>query len=78
MPRSVIVVGVLWELVNCFVVRRRREKDWPTLFGLVEGVPEGMLIWILLSTGAIPGSGLAASEPARAPFIKGFHGGRRA
>jgi hypothetical protein len=33
----------------------RWEKDWPTLFGLVEGVPEGALIWILLSVGAIPG-----------------------
>jgi hypothetical protein len=36
-PLSVIVVGVLWELVNYFVVRWRREKDWPALFGLVGG-----------------------------------------
>ncbi len=78
MPLSVIVVGVLWDLVNYFVVRRRREKDWPTLFGLVEGVPEGMLTWKLLSARAIPGSGLPATEPARAAFIRGFHGGRRA
>ena len=77
-PLGVIVVGVLRELVNYFVVRRRREKDWPPLFALVGGVPEGMLIWILLSAGASPGSGLAASEPARVPFIKGFHGRRRA
>jgi hypothetical protein len=77
-PLSVIVVGVLWELVNYFVVRWRREKDWPALFGLVGGVPEGMLIWILLSAGAIPGSGLAASEPVCVPFIRGFGGGRRA
>ena len=76
-PLSVIVVGVLWELVNYFVVRWRREKDWPALFGLVGGVPEGMLIWVLLSAGAIPGSGLAPSEPVRAPFIRGFQGGRR-
>ena len=76
-PLSVIVVGVLWELVNYFVVRWRREKDWPALFGLVGGVPEGMLIWVLLSAGAIPGSGLAPSEPVRAPFIRGFRGGRR-
>ena len=77
MPLSVIVVGVLWELVNYFVVRWRREKDWPALFGLVGGVPEGMLIWVLLSAGAIPGSGLAPGEPVRAPFIRGFQGGRR-
>ena len=78
-PLGVIVVGALWELVNYFVVRRRREKDWPPLFALVGGVPEGMLIWILLSAGASPGSGAGRqSEPARVPFIKGFRGGRRA
>jgi len=52
---SVIVVGVLWELLYHLLMQWRWEKDWPTLFGLVEGVPEGVLIWILLSAGAIPG-----------------------
>jgi hypothetical protein len=52
---SVAVVGVLWELVYHLLMQWRWEKDWPTLFGLAEGVPEGVLIWILLSAGAIPG-----------------------
>lgn len=52
---SVAVVGVLWELLYHFVMQWRWEKDWPTLFGLAEGVPEGALIWILLSAGAVPG-----------------------
>jgi hypothetical protein len=52
---SVAVVGVLWELLYHLLMQWRWEKDWPTLFGLVEGVPEGLLIWILLSAGAIPG-----------------------
>ena len=52
---SVAVVGVLWELLYHLLMQWRWEKDWPTLFGLVEGVPEGVLIWILLSAGAIPG-----------------------
>jgi hypothetical protein len=52
---SVAVVGVLWELLYHFVMQWRWEKDWPTLFGLAEGVPEGALIWVLLSAGAIPG-----------------------
>jgi hypothetical protein len=51
----VAVVGVLWELLYHLLMQWRWEKDWPTLFGLVEGVPEGALIWILLSAGAIPG-----------------------
>ena len=52
---SVAVVGVLWELLYHLLMQWRWEKDWPTLFGLVEGVPEGALIWVLLSAGAIPG-----------------------
>ena len=52
---SVAVVGVLWELLYHLLMQWRWEKDWPTMFGLVEGVPEGALIWGLLSAGAIPG-----------------------
>jgi hypothetical protein len=52
---SVAVLGVLWELLYHFLMQWRWEKDWPTLFGLVEGIPEGTLIWVLLAAGAIPG-----------------------
>ena len=52
---SVAVLGVLWELLYHFLMQWRWEKDWPTLFGLVEGIPEGVLIWVLLGAGAIPG-----------------------
>ena len=52
---SVAVLGVLWELLYHFLMQWRWEKDWPTLFGLVEGIPEGALIWVLLAVGAIPG-----------------------
>jgi hypothetical protein len=52
---SVAVLGVLWELLYHLLMQWRWEKDWPTLFGLVEGIPEGVLIWLLLSAGAIPG-----------------------
>ena len=52
---SVAVLGVLWELLYHLLMQWRWEKDWPTLFGLVEGIPEGALIWVLLSAGAIPG-----------------------
>jgi hypothetical protein len=52
---SVAVVGIAWELLYHFLMQWRWEKDWPTLFGLVEGVPEGALIWFLLREGAVPG-----------------------
>lgn len=52
---SVAVLGVLWELVYHFLMQWRWEKDWPTLFGLATAVPEGLLVWLLLRAGAIPG-----------------------
>jgi hypothetical protein len=44
----------LWQVL-VLLMEWRREKDWPTLFGLIEGIPEGALIRILLSAAAIPG-----------------------
>jgi hypothetical protein len=52
---SVAVLGVLWELLYHFLMQWRWEKDWPTFFGLATGVTEGLLLWLLLSAGAIPG-----------------------
>jgi hypothetical protein len=50
----VAVLGVLWELLYHAIQQFRWEKDWPTLFGLLTGIPEGLLIWFLLAGGAIP------------------------
>jgi hypothetical protein len=52
---AVAVLGVGWECLYHLVMQWRWEKDWPTLFGLVTLVPEGLLVWLLLRAGAIPG-----------------------
>ena len=52
---AVAVLGVGWELLYHFLMQWRWEKDWPTLFGLVTLVPEGLLLWLLLSAGVVPG-----------------------
>lgn len=44
----VIVFGVLWELLYHFLMQFRWEKDWPTLFGLLLVIPEGLLTWFLV------------------------------
>lgn len=49
------VLGVGWELIYHGLQQFRWEKDWPTVFGLLNGLNEGLLLWILLSVGAIPG-----------------------
>jgi hypothetical protein len=60
---TVIVLGVIWELIYHLLQQFRWEKDWPTFFGLITAINEGLLIWILLSAGAIPGD-LHVSGPA--------------
>jgi hypothetical protein len=52
---AVAVLGIGWECLYHLLMQWRWEKDWPTLFGLVTLVPEGLLIWLLLQAGAIPG-----------------------
>ncbi len=47
----VAVVGIVWELLYHLVQQYRWEKDWPTLFGLVTGLPEGIVVLALLSAG---------------------------
>jgi hypothetical protein len=61
---TVAVLGIGWECLYHLLMQWRWEKDWPTLFGLVTLVPEGLLIWVLLSAGAIPGIAGSVSAPA--------------
>jgi hypothetical protein len=60
---AVAVLGVLWELLYHFLMQFRWEKDWPTLFGLLTLVPEGLLLFFLLRSGAI---GIDPVPPASA------------
>jgi len=48
------VLGVLWEFVYHGLQQFRWEKDWPTLFGLLTAIPEGLLVWFLFQGGVIP------------------------
>jgi hypothetical protein len=49
-----LLLGIVWEFVYHGVMQFRWEKDWPTLFGLLEAIPEGLLVWFLLAGGVIP------------------------
>ena len=53
---TVAVLGLLWEFVYHGLQQFRWEKDWPTMFGLVTGLNEGLLVWLLVSAGAVPGA----------------------
>ena len=47
----VVVVGAAWELVYHGLQQYRWEKDWPTLFGLLTGINEGIVVFLLLGAG---------------------------
>ncbi len=51
---AVLVLGILWEFVYHGLQQFRWEKDWPTIFGLLTAIPEGLLVWFLVAGGAIP------------------------
>jgi hypothetical protein len=52
----VAVVGVVWELIYHGIQQFRWEKDWPTGFGLLVGVPEGIVAWFIASNAGLPGT----------------------
>ena len=47
----VAVVGVVWELIYHGLQQFRWEKDWPTLFGLLVAIPEGIVAYLILDAG---------------------------
>ena len=52
---TVLVLGVLWEFVYHGLQQFRWEKDWPTFFGLLTMINEGILVWLLLNASVVPG-----------------------
>lgn len=51
---AVAVLGIGWEILYQLLMQFRWEKDWPSLFGLLTAVPEGVLLWVLLDRGLVP------------------------
>lgn len=62
------VLGVFWELLYHALQQFRWEKDWPTLFGLVLGVPEGAVAYAVARSGVLS----ATENVSSAAFVVGF------
>ena len=43
----VLLLGILWELVYHGLQQFRWEKDWPTLFGYLNGINEGIVTYLV-------------------------------
>lgn len=52
---TVLVLGIGWEIVYHVIQQFRWEKDWPTMLGLLTGISEGALVWLLLELEVVPG-----------------------
>jgi hypothetical protein len=48
------LLGIGWELVYHVLMQFRWEKDWPSLFGLLTGFSEGIVLWFALQSAAGP------------------------
>jgi hypothetical protein len=64
----VAVVGVAWELLYHLLQQWRWEKDWPTMFGLLLGVPEGIVAFLVARSGVLD----ATEQISGAAFVVGF------
>jgi hypothetical protein len=51
----VFVLGIVWEAVYQGLQQFRWEKDWPIMFGFLEGIPEGIVAWLVIDAGLVPG-----------------------
>lgn len=52
----VLVLGLGWECVYQGLQQFRWEKDWPTLFGFLTGINEGVLTWLVIQHVSLPGT----------------------
>jgi hypothetical protein len=52
---TVIVVGVIWEFIYHLIMQWRWEKDWPTFFSFITFINEGIVVYLLVNYGIVPG-----------------------
>lgn len=68
----VTVAGLAWEAVYHGLQQLRWDKDWPSLFALLGGIPEGFTTWMLLhAAGLVPGP-VGPSSPVLGVFAGFF------
>lgn len=52
---TVMILGIIWEFIYHFLMQFRWEKDWPTMFGFLTFINEGIVVFLLVKSGIIPG-----------------------
>ncbi len=62
------VLGLIWELIYHGLQQFRWEKDWPTLFGLLTALNEGVAAYVVARSGIVP----ATEDITGGAFLLGF------
>jgi hypothetical protein len=60
----VLVLGFVWEFIYHGLQQFRWEKDWPTFFGFITGINEGVVVWFVASLIVFPALGLGMISPS--------------
>jgi hypothetical protein len=58
----VLLVGFAWDCLYYFLQQFRWEKDWPTGFGLLNGINEGVAVWLIVASGVVTGLSAVSAE----------------
>lgn len=48
------LLGIVWECIYHFLMQWRWEKDWPTFFGFITIINEGLVVYFLGDNGYLP------------------------
>ena len=76
----VLVLGIVWEFVYQVLMQFRWEKDWPTFFGYLTGINEGIAAYLVAKALAVDPTETAGAPEWRiflegltvAPFLVDF------
>jgi hypothetical protein len=68
----VAAIGLLWDAIYYGLQQLRWDKDWPSLFSLLNGLNEGVSTWIALHIFGTLGGTLAPSNPMFGAFVLHF------
>jgi hypothetical protein len=53
----VLLFGFAWDVLYHFLQGYRWDGDWPPVYQFFGGIAEGLLIWLLIISGGLPGIG---------------------
>ncbi len=65
-------IGLLWDALYYGLQQFRWDKDWPSLFALLNGFNEGLSTWIALHLSGALGGTYASSNPMFGAFVLHF------